>query len=118
MVDLAKVRDSTVAGEADKVADMVKKAIDEGQDVKKILDEGLVAGMGIVGDKYEKGDFFLPERVIAAIAMKAGLKILSPMLKQGDVESAGTVVLGTAKGDIHDIGKSIVGTMLEGAGHP
>ena len=116
MVDLTKVKDSVIGGEVDDVVEMVRKAVDEGQSVKKILAEGLISGMGIVGDKYEKGDFFLPEMVIAATAMKAGLKILSPMLKQGDVESAGTVVLGTAKGDIHDIGKSIVGTMLEGAG--
>ncbi len=95
---------------------MIKKAVEEGQEVKKILKEGLISGMGIVGGKYERGDFFLPEMVIAATAMKEGLKILSPMLKQEDIESAGIVVLGTAKGDIHDIGKSIVGTMLEGAG--
>ncbi len=116
MVDLTKIKDSVIGGEVDDVVEMVRKAVDEGQSVKRILAEGLISGMGIVGDKYEKGDFFLPEMVIAATAMKAGLKVLSPMLKPGDVESAGTVVLGTAKGDIHDIGKSIVGTMLEGAG--
>jgi len=116
MVDLTKIKDGVVGGEVDEVGEMVKKAVEEGQEVKKILKEGLIAGMAIVGDKYERGDFFLPEMVIAATAMKQGLKILSPLLKQGDIESAGTVVLGTAKGDIHDIGKSIVGTMLEGAG--
>ena len=116
MVDLTKIKDSVIGGEVDDVVEMVRKAVDEGQSVKKILAEGLISGMGVVGDKYEKGDFFLPEMVIAATAMKAGLKVLSPMLKPGDVESAGTVILGTAKGDIHDIGKSIVGTMLEGAG--
>ena len=116
MVDLTKIKDSIIGGEVDDVVEMVRKAVDEGQSVKRILAEGLISGMGIVGKKYEKGDFFLPEMVIAATAMKAGLKVLSPMLKPGDVESAGTVVLGTAKGDIHDIGKSIVGTMLEGAG--
>ena len=116
MVDLTKIKDSIIGGEVDDVVEMVRKAVDEGQSVKRILAEGLISGMGIVGKKYEKGDFFLPEMVIAATAMKAGLKVLSPMLKPGDVESAGTVILGTAKGDIHDIGKSIVGTMLEGAG--
>lgn len=116
MVDLSKIRDGVIGGEVDEVGEMVKKAVEEGQDVKKVLKEGLISGMGVVGDKYEKGDFFLPEMVIAATAMKEGLKVLSPLLKQGDIESAGTVVLGTAKGDIHDIGKSIVGTMLEGAG--
>jgi len=67
-------------------------------------------------DKHESGEFFLPEMVIAATAMKEGLKVLSPLLLQSDIKTAGTVVMGTAKGDIHDIGKSIVGTMLEGAG--
>ena len=116
MVDLTKIKDSVIGGEVDDVVEMVRKAVDEGQSVKRILAEGLISGMGIVGKKYEKGDFFLPEMVIAATAMKAGLKVLGPLLKEGDVESAGTVILGTAKGDIHDIGKSIVGTMLEGAG--
>jgi 5-methyltetrahydrofolate--homocysteine methyltransferase len=116
MVALTKIKDSVIAGEVDEVKDLVKKAVDEGQEVKKILSEGLIAGINIVGNKYESGEFFLPEMVIAATAMKEGLKVLSPLLKEGDVESAGTVVLGTAQGDIHDIGKSIVGTMLEGAG--
>jgi 5-methyltetrahydrofolate--homocysteine methyltransferase len=116
MVALPKIKDSVIAGEVDEVKDLVKKAVDEGQEVKKIMREGLIAGISIVGNKYESGEFFLPEMVIAATAMKEGLKVLSPLLKEGDVESAGTVVLGTAQGDIHDIGKSIVGTMLEGAG--
>jgi 5-methyltetrahydrofolate--homocysteine methyltransferase len=116
MVALTKIKDNVIAGEVDEVKDLVKKAVDEKQEVKKILREGLIAGINIVGKKYESGEFFLPEMVIAATAMKEGLKVLSPLLKEGDVESAGTVVLGTAQGDIHDIGKSIVGTMLEGAG--
>jgi 5-methyltetrahydrofolate--homocysteine methyltransferase len=116
MVALPKIKDSVIAGEVDEVKDLVKKAVDEGQEAKKIMREGLIAGISIVGNKYESGEFFLPEMVIAATAMKEGLKVLSPLLKEGDVESAGTVVLGTAQGDIHDIGKSIVGTMLEGAG--
>jgi len=116
MVALTKIKDSVIAGEVDEVKDLVKKAVDERQEVKKIMREGLIAGINIVGNKYESGEFFLPEMVIAATAMKEGLNVLSPLLKEGDVESAGTVVLGTAQGDIHDIGKSIVGTMLEGAG--
>ncbi len=116
MMDLNKVKDSVIRGEADEVKGMVKKAVDEGQEVKKILDEGLLPGISIVGDKYEEGEFFLPEMVIAATAMKEGLKVLRPFLLEGDIKAVGTVVLGTAKGDIHDIGKSIVGTMLEGSG--
>ena len=116
MVAPSKIKESVIAGEVDEVKELVQKAVDEGQDIKKIMDEGLIAGIHIVGEKYDSGEFFLPEMVIAATAMKEGLKILNPLLKQGDIESAGTVVLGTAQGDIHDIGKSIVGTMLEGAG--
>ena len=116
MIAPSKIKESVIAGEVDEVKELVQKAVDEGQDIKKIMDEGLIAGIHIVGEKYDSGEFFLPEMVIAATAMKEGLKILNPLLKQGDIESAGTVVLGTAQGDIHDIGKSIVGTMLEGAG--
>jgi len=116
MVDLIKIKDRVIEGEVDEVRDMVKRAIDEGQEAKRILNEALLPGMSIVGDKFEKGDFFLPEMLIAATAMKEGLKVLSPVLAQGDMKAAGTVVMGTAKGDIHDVGKSIVGVMLEGAG--
>ncbi|GAJ24452.1 unnamed protein product, partial [marine sediment metagenome] len=116
MVDLIKIKDSVIKGEVDEVRDMVKRAIDEGQEAKRILNEALLPGMSIVGDKFEEGDFFLPEMLIAAMAMKEGLEVLSPVLTQSDMKAAGTVVMGTAKGDIHDVGKSIVGVMLEGAG--
>jgi len=116
MVDLIKIKDNVIKGEVDEVRDMVKKALDEEQEVKRILDEGLISGMSIVGDKYESGEFFLPEMFSAATAMKEGLKVLKPFLLQSDTKTAGIVVMGTAKGDVHDIGKSIVGTMLEGAG--
>jgi 5-methyltetrahydrofolate--homocysteine methyltransferase len=116
MVDLIKIKDSVIEGEVDEVRDMVKRAIDEGQEAKRILNEALLPGMSIVGDKFEEGEFFLPEMLIAAMAMKEGLEVLSPVLTQSDMKAAGTVVMGTAKGDIHDVGKSIVGVMLEGAG--
>jgi 5-methyltetrahydrofolate--homocysteine methyltransferase len=116
MVDLIKIKDSVIKGEVDEVRDMVKRAIDEGQEAKRILNEALLPGMSIVGDKFEEGEFFLPEMLIAAMAMKEGLEVLSPVLTQSDMKAAGTVVMGTAKGDIHDVGKSIVGVMLEGAG--
>ena len=116
MEAITKIKDSVIAGEVDEVKDLVKKAIDEGQEIKVILNGGLISGISIVGNKFASGEFFLPEMVIAAKAMKEGLKVLNPLLKQGDVESAGTVIIGSAKGDIHDIGKGIVATMLEGAG--
>lgn len=116
MVDLIKIKANIIEGEVDKVRDMVKRAIDEGQEAKRILNEALLPGMSIVGDKFEEGEFFLPEMLIAAMAMKEGLKVLSPVLTQSDMKAAGTVIMGTTKGDIHDVGKSIVGVMLEGAG--
>ncbi len=116
MVDLSKVRDALVNGKADEVRDMVKKALDEGQEVEKILNEGLIAGMDIVGEKFKRNEFYVPEMLIAARAMKAGMEVLRPILVQKDVKPLGTVVLGTVRGDLHDIGKNLVGMMLEGAG--
>jgi 5-methyltetrahydrofolate--homocysteine methyltransferase len=116
VVDLAKIAEGVVKADVDTVTEMVQQAIDEGQGVQKILDEGLIAGMSAVGDKFESGEFFLPEMIIASKTMKEGLALLRPLLQQAEVKSAGVVVLGTAKGDIHDIGKGIVGTMLEGGG--
>ena len=116
MVDLSKMRDALVNGKADEVRDMVKKALDEGQEVEKILNEGLIAGMDIVGEKFKRNEFYVPEMLIAARAMKAGMEVLRPILVQKDVKPLGTVVLGTVRGDLHDIGKNLVGMMLEGAG--
>ena len=116
MIDLNQIKENVIKGEVDEVKKLVQQALDEGQNAKRILDEALLSGIKIVGDKYESGEFFLPEMVIAASAMKEGLKILSPLLKQEEMAATGKGVLGTAKGDIHDIGKTIVGTMMEGAG--
>lgn len=116
MVDLAKIAEGVIKADVDAVKEMIQQAIDEGQDVKKILNKGLIAGMRVVGNKFESGEFFLPEMIIASKTMKEGLELLSPLLKQDDVQSAGVVIIGTAKSDIHDIGKGIVCTMLEGGG--
>jgi len=116
MVDLAKIAEGVIKADVDAVKEMVGQALGEGQDVQKILNEGLIAGMRVVGNKFESGEFFLPEMIIASKTMKEGLELLTPLLKQAEVKSAGVVIMGTAKGDIHDIGKGIVGTMLEGGG--
>jgi 5-methyltetrahydrofolate--homocysteine methyltransferase len=116
MVDLAKIAEGVIKADVDAVKEMIQQAIDEGQDVKKILNKGLIAGMRVVGNKFESGEFFLPEMIIASKTMKEGLELLSPLLKQDDLQSAGVVIIGTAKSDIHDIGKGIVCTMLEGGG--
>ena len=116
MADLKEIADSLIKGKAPQVKELVKKALDEGVGVEKILNEALVAGMDVVGKKFQANEFYVPEMLIAARAMKAGMEIIRPILIQEDIKSQGTVVLGTAKGDLHDIGKNLVGMMLEGAG--
>ncbi|MHC4067438.1 MAG: cobalamin B12-binding domain-containing protein [Planctomycetota bacterium] len=100
----------------DEVATLVRAEIDAGTDVRAILDEGLIAALDIVGEKFSDGTLFVPEMLMAADAVQAGLGILRPLLVDTGVKPIGTVVLGTVKGDLHDIGKNLVGMMLEGAG--
>ena len=116
MADLKEIAENLIQGKADKVKELVKKAIDEGEDVQRILNEGLLAGMSVVGEKFKKNEFYVPEVLIAARAMKQGMEILKPLLSQKGVKGIGKVVLGTVKGDLHDIGKNLVGMMFEGAG--
>jgi len=116
MVELGEVAEKLIAGKADEVRNLVKEALDEGQDVSKILNEGLVAGMSVVGEKFKKNEFYVPEVLIAARAMKAGMQLLNPILLEKNIKGVGTMVLGTVRGDLHDIGKNLVGMMLEGAG--
>ena len=116
MVELREIAENLISGKADEVHSLVKRALDEGQDVSKILNEGLVAGMSVVGDKFKKNEFYVPEVLIAARAMKAGMQLLRPILEEKNIKGVGTVVLGTVRGDLHDIGKNLVGMMLEGAG--
>ena len=116
MVDLKELADDVISGKAPQVKELTKKALDEGMGVEKILNEGLIAGMDVVGKKFQANEFYVPEMLIAARAMKAGMEIVKPVLIQEDIKTQGTVVLGTVKGDLHDIGKNLVGMMLEGAG--
>lgn len=108
--------DGVVSGNQSAVEANVRAALDEGIPAKTILDDGLVDAMAEVGDRFEEGRYFVPEMLVAARAMKAGLTILREKLVEGDVKPAGKVVIGTVQGDIHDIGKNLVGMMLEGAG--
>jgi len=103
-------------GRAPKVKELVQQAIDDGISPKEILEEGLLSGMGIIGEKFKNNEVFVPEVLIAARAMNAGVEILKPHLISAGVESKGTAVLGTVKGDLHDIGKNLVKMMLEGKG--
>ena len=97
------------------IEDMVNAALAAGESPKELL-EALMAGLKVCGDRFEKGEFFLPELMGAGDAFKAGMGILAPKLSAGDRTSKGTVVLGTVHGDVHDIGKNLVGFMLESAG--
>ena len=103
-------------GKANDVKALVQKAIDEKMDAKNILEQGLMAGMNIIGEKFKNNQVYVPEVLIAARAMNAGIGILKPLLVQAGVQAKGTVVLGTVKGDLHDIGKNLVKMMMEGKG--
>jgi len=116
MADLNALAEALIGGKRDDVVKMVQEAIDEGIAAGQILDDGLVAGMNVVGRKFKNNEFYVPEVLIAARAMNAGMEILEPKLSEAGVESAGVVVLGTVKGDLHDIGKNLVGMMLKGGG--
>jgi len=115
-MDLKEIADNLIKGKAPEVKELVQKAIDEGEDVEKVLNEGLVAGMSVVGAKFKANEFYVPEVLIAARAMKAGMGILRPILAEKNIKGIGTVVVGTVRGDLHDIGKNLVAMMLEGAG--
>ncbi len=100
----------------EQVDETVQTALDSSLDPGIILNEGMIAAMSEVGRLFDEGEFFVPEMLIAARAMQGGLAILKPYLQQTGIESAGTIVIGTVKGDLHDIGKNLVAMMLEGAG--
>ena len=115
-MDLKQIFDNVLEGAAPAVEAGVKQALAEGIGADVILKEALIAAMDEVGRQYEEGDMFVPEMLVAARAMQAGLTLLKPHLVGGGTESAGKVAIGTVKGDLHDIGKNLVAMMLEGAG--
>lgn len=113
---LQKIASNLYNGEDQEVAALVQQALDEGVEPGEILQGGLIAGMDEVGRDFKAGELFVPEVLIAARAMHAGMDILRPLLADSDVLSAAKYVIGTVKGDLHDIGKNLVRMMLEGAG--
>jgi len=113
---LNELADKLYAGDAKSVPVLVQSALDQGLTPAQVLNDGLVAGMDRVGVDFRNGEIFVPEVLVAARAMHAGMNILRPLLVQSHVASAGKVVLGTVAGDLHDIGKNLVGMMLEGSG--
>jgi 5-methyltetrahydrofolate--homocysteine methyltransferase len=113
---LKEIYQGVLDGDMGAVQTSVQAAVDGGMPAGDILQQGLIAAMGEVGQLFEAGEYFVPEMLIAARAMKAGLAILQPLLVDSGVEPVGRVAIGTVKGDLHDIGKNLVAMMLEGAG--
>jgi 5-methyltetrahydrofolate--homocysteine methyltransferase len=113
---LQRMASSLYDGDEEGVVESVQKALDQGMDPQDVLSGGLIAGMDEVGKDFKAGDLFVPEVLIAARAMAAGMGVLRPLLAESDVPSAGKFVIGTVEGDLHDIGKNLVKMMLEGAG--
>ncbi len=113
---LQEISEFLQKGRAPIVKEKVQAALDEGISPKVILEEGLLAGMGAIGVRFKNNEVFVPEVLIAARAMNMGAQVLKPYLAEAGVESKGTAILGTVKGDLHDIGKNLVRMMLEGKG--
>jgi 5-methyltetrahydrofolate--homocysteine methyltransferase len=113
---LEQIKEQLMKGKANDVKVLVQQALNENIGAAEILNKGLLGGMGVIGEKFKKNEVYVPEVLIAARAMKAGMDILKPALAAAKVEPRGVVVIGTVKGDLHDIGKNLVGMMIEGAG--
>lgn len=116
MADFKGIAEGLIAGNANKVKELIQAAVDEGTEPQKILDQGLIAGMEVVGRRFKNCEIYVPEVLVSARAMHAGLDILEPLLAKSGAEPKGTFVVGTVKGDLHDIGKNLVAMMMKGAG--
>jgi 5-methyltetrahydrofolate--homocysteine methyltransferase len=113
---LGKMAESLIAGKIDEVVNLTKEALDGGAAPADILDQGLLAGMDVVGQRFKAEEMFIPEVLRCAKCMHGAMEILRPLLAETGAESIGTLIIGTVKGDLHDIGKNLVGMMFEGAG--
>lgn len=113
---LQSLKQAVIDGNRNDAIELTEQLLKTGVSPKKVLDEGLIAGMSQVGELFKQGEYFVPEMLIAARAMKSALEILRPRLVDTGVEPIGTIVLGTVRGDLHDIGKNLTGMFLEGAG--
>jgi len=113
---LGKMAESLIAGKVDEVTELTKEALDGGSSPQDILEQGLLAGMEVVGKRFKANEMFIPEVLRCAKCMHGAMEILRPLLVKAGVKTAGTFVIGTVKGDLHDIGKNLVGMMFEGAG--
>jgi len=117
MADFQAIADNLIKGQAPKVKELVIEAINEGIGPEVILTKGLIAGMSVIGEKFKKNEVYVPEVLIAARAMHAGMDELKPLLAESGIKPKGVFAIGTVKGDLHDIGKNLVMMMMEGAGY-
>lgn len=115
-VDLQELANNIISGKKKIAVELTTQAIDEGIDVQSIISNGLIAGMAVVGVKFKSNEFYVPEVLIAARAMKECMALLKPLLEAGGIAPVGIAIIGTVKGDLHDIGKNLVGMMLQGNG--
>ncbi|HUT64064.1 MAG TPA: corrinoid protein [Anaerolineae bacterium] len=116
MTDFHGIAEALMKGQAPKVKELVQAAVNEGVSPGDILSKGLIAGMSVIGERFKKNEVYVPEVLIAARAMHAGMDVIKPLLSTAGVKPRGTFALGTVKGDLHDIGKNLVMMMIEGAG--
>ncbi len=115
-VDLQALADNIIKGKKGPAVELTREALDEGVGPEAIISDGLIAGMAVVGERFKKNEFYVPEVLIAARAMHACMDILKPLLEESGVKPVGKVIIGTVKGDLHDIGKNLVAMMLQGNG--
>lgn len=116
MADLKALADAIIKGDQNTAVELTKAALAEGAAAKAILDNGLIAGMNVVGARFKKNEMYIPEVLIAARAMRSATEVLEPELAKAGIEPAGKLLIGTVQGDLHDIGKNLVVMMLKGAG--
>ncbi|CAA7600916.1 Cobalamin (vitamin B12)-binding domain protein [Acididesulfobacillus acetoxydans] len=117
MSTLQEMAEAVICGNAKKVKEIAEKVLSEGIAPQTIINDGLIAGMNVVGVKFKNNEVYVPEVLIAARAMHAGMDVVKPLLSASEVQDKGIVLIGTVKGDLHDIGKNLVRMMLEGAGY-
>ena len=117
MAKYQELADSIIKGDNVKSKEIARKLVGEGVSAVEILNDGLMPGMDVVGKKFKANEFYIPEVLIAARAMHAAMDIIKPLLSESDTDTKGKVIIGTVQGDLHDIGKNLVGMMLEGGGY-
>ena len=117
MTDISKtISEMVVDGKFNDIEEKVQEAVDTGMDLNRLINEALISAMDVVGKRFSEGKIYVPEMLVSAKTMKLGLDIIKPLLQSDEITNRGTIVMGTVKGDLHDIGKNLVTMMMEGAG--